>query len=246
VTTRVGLLVCDHFGSRFRAIAGDYLDMFAAIFGRHAPDVELVPFDVVAGVFPEIDDCVGYLCTGSRRSAYDEGVPWIDQLAEFIRQAHTAAVPFVGSCFGHQMLAQALGGRVTPAPTGWGVGAHTIHVQGSEPWMVPRRNGCRLLFMHGDQVVELPPGATLLGSTDHCPLAMFRVGPTSLGLQAHPEFTAGFAEALVREQTELIGEERARQALASLGPPTDEASATAWMSRFLAGAGRPRPQRARP
>jgi GMP synthase-like glutamine amidotransferase len=235
---RIGLLECDHVGRKYRGIAGDYFDMFAVIFDRFAPKVELVPFDVVGGVLPDaVDTCQGYVCTGSRYSAYDD-YPWIRQLVGFVREVQTASVPFVGICFGHQILAQALGGRVAKAASGWGAGAHILDVDttaAAVPWMVPAQDACNLLFMHQDQVVDLPRGATLLGSAEHCPVAMFEVGAGLLGVQAHPEFTPDFAAALIHDRSTLITEAVSERALASLGKPTDEAVVTAWMGRLLAG-----------
>ncbi len=234
---RVGLLECDHVGRRFAGIAGDYRDMFGELFGRYRPEVELVAFDVVAERFPpSVGACDGYLCTGSRFSAYDDAA-WIARLESFVRELHDSHTPFVGICFGHQVLARALGGEVAPAGDGWGVGVHAMSVEGTAGWMAPPRDPCVLRFMHHDQVLVPPPGAALLGRTEHCPVAMFQHGPTSLGIQAHPEFGAAFTDALVRDRTAAIGEERAAAALARADQPTDEAVVTAWMARFLAGEG---------
>ena len=74
-----------------------------------------------------LDACDAYLCTGSRASVYDEA-GWIHALKDFVRQAYAAGKPFVGICFGHQMLAEALGGKTSKAPQGWGAGIHTVEV----------------------------------------------------------------------------------------------------------------------
>ena len=118
----VGLLECDHVDERFRdATDGDYLELFGRLFGAHVPDLELRPFDVVGGELPDGPEvCDGWVCTGSRHSAYDD-LPWIADLQAFIREVAAAGRPFVGICFGHQVLAQALGGRVERA-SGWGAG----------------------------------------------------------------------------------------------------------------------------
>ena len=112
----VGLLECDHVLEKFRHIAGDYRDMFAVWL----PQFELQAFDVRNGEFPSsVDACDAYLTTGSRFSAYDDEA-WIQQLKDFVRQLHEAEKPFVGICFGHQVLAEALGGKVEKAESGWG------------------------------------------------------------------------------------------------------------------------------
>jgi GMP synthase-like glutamine amidotransferase len=231
---RVGLLECDHVAPRFRHIAGDYRDMFGALLAPAAPDVTLVPFDVCNGQFPlSVDDCEAYLCTGSRSSAYDR-TDWIVRLLDFVRELHAARAPFVGICFGHQVLAQALDGRVERAGGGWGVGVHGMDVVRAEPWMQPPRQDCRLQYMHQDQVVRLPPGGERLGQTDHCPVAMFGVGETMLGIQGHPEFPIAYGDALISERVERIGADRAVHGRTSLAQPVDDGLAARWIARFVA------------
>ncbi|MEY2565975.1 MAG: hypothetical protein QOE35_504 [Actinomycetota bacterium] len=226
--TRVGLLECDHVSGRYRDRVGDYVDLFGALL----PEVELVPFDVVRGVVPTAPDaCDAWLATGSRHSVYDD-LEWIGPIIDFVQRVGAADVPFVGVCFGHQLLAHALGGTVGQAAYGWGAGVRRIDVVRTEPWMQPRRDACRLHFMHQDQVTKAPDGAVVLGCTDHCEVAMFRVG-AMLGVQAHPEFTVAYAEALLTDRTERIGGDRSAEALASLTTPTDEAVVGRWMASFL-------------
>jgi GMP synthase-like glutamine amidotransferase len=230
---RIGLLGCDEVAERFRPIAGTFLDSFGALLRDPLPDAELVPYDVVGGEVPASPgDCDAWLCTGSRFSAYDDE-PWIKALSGFIRSAHDAAVPLVGICFGHQVLAQALGGRVERATTGWGAGVHRLSVVEKTAWMDPPLADLCLLFMHQDQVVELPPGSTLLARTDHCPNAMFELG-SSVGLQAHPEFVPAFVAALVEDRVERIGAEKSAAALDSLTTPLDAPIVAQWLARVLA------------
>lgn len=230
---KVGLLECDHVLERFRHIAGDYRDMFAALFNERAPDLTLRPFDVCNGEFPaSMEACDAYLTTGSRFSAYDDA-DWIHTLKNFVRRIHEANKPFVGICFGHQIMAEALGGKVAKAETGWGVGVHNVEAIKSELWMRPEQSNCRLQYMHQDQVAQLPEGVVVIGRSDHCPVAMFRVGASMLGIQAHPEFTKEYSEALLFDRVARIGEERVNAARASLNLPTDEAVVAGWIVEFL-------------
>jgi GMP synthase-like glutamine amidotransferase len=231
----VGLLECDHVRPDYRHVAGDYRDMFAALLGRHAPALRLRPFDACNGALPpSVDACDAYLCTGSRFSVYDD-VDWIHALQAFVRRLSDAGKPYVGICFGHQLLAEALGGQVAKAGTGWGVGVHPVEVVRPEPWMVPPQAEAHLPYLHQDQVVRLPEGAVLLGRSDHCPVALFRVGPAMLGVQAHPEFPPAYSAALLHDRIERIGAARTEAALQSLHQPTDEAVVTRWIAAFLAG-----------
>ena len=174
--------------------------------------LELVPVDARNGELPEApSDFDGYLITGSRFSAYDDE-PWIDDLSAFVRDVADAGVPLVGICFGHQLLAHALGGEVREAETGWGVGPHEVVIEAAEPWMDPTLTRPRLQYMHQDQVVRLPDGGEVVAASDHCPVAMLRVDDRLLGIQAHPEFPAAYVDALLGARVERIGADRAETA----------------------------------
>ena len=232
---RIGLLECDHVDDRYRRLSGDYADMFATLFAPH-DEIELVNYDVVNGRLPaDPRQCDGWLMTGSRRSAYDDE-DWIGATASFVRAVAAVEAPFVGICFGHQLLAHALGGKVERADTGWGAGILHLEVKQTAPWMAPPLHDARLHFMHQDQVTKLPEDAEVLGSAEHCDVAMFTVGDTMLGIQAHPEFTAAYAEALLTDRTDRIGGDKAADALRSLTTPTDDAVAAQWITRFLTSA----------
>lgn len=235
VGVRVGLLECDHVDERFSVIAGDYRDMFSALL----PSLDLVPYDVVGGQVPaDPGECDGWLCTGSRQSAYDD-LGWIEALCGFVGDVRAAGTPFVGVCFGHQVLAHALGGRVERADAGWGVGVHAVEVAAPASWMDPPRGQVALQFMHQDQVTAVPEGAVVLGSSEHCPAAVMAVGKTMVGIQAHPEFGAEYARALIDARERSIGAERAGAARESLRSPTDESVVAGWMTRFLGSGERP-------
>lgn len=224
---RVGLLECDHVDDRFRGIDGDYYDMFASLL-----DVDLVRYDTVNGELPaEPDACDGWLATGSRFSVYDD-LDWIGSLQAFVRSVHGAGVPYVGICFGHQLLAHALGGRTEKAPVGWGVGA-------IETQLDPPAVDGPLLYMHQDQVVAVPPDAVVTGRTEHCPVAMLQVGRCMAGIQAHPEFTPRYVDALLDVRAERIGHEvvaRAKESLALVDGRHDAEEIGRWIVRFLSGA----------
>ena len=233
--TTVGLLECGHVADRFRAVDGDYADMFGALFAAHVPEVALRPYDVEAGELPSGPDaCDAWLCSGSRHSVYDD-LDWIAPLSGFVRSVADAEVPFVGICFGHQLVAHALGGRVAKADTGWGAGVHQVEVDRVAPWMVPPAATVALQFMHQDQVEQLPAGGVCLGRAEHCPVALLQVGPAMVGIQAHPEFSSAYVDALLADRVELIGAARTAAARAALARPTDEATVARWIGRVLTG-----------
>lgn len=232
----VGLLLCDHVSLRYRDLVGDYPAMFAALLRRSTPPIRFTCFDVCAGDLPpRMDTCDAYLCTGSRFAAYED-VDWIRALHDFLRRLHENRKPFVGICFGQQCLARALGGEVRQAERGWGVGVQAIDILRQEDWMRPPRSDVRLAYMHQDQVTRLPESAQLLGRSEHCPVAMFSVGATMLGIQAHPEFPSIYSEALLRDRIENIGPPRVQEGIRSLEQPTDGVVVASWIAHYLRGA----------
>ena len=233
----LGLLGCDDVPVRFRHLGGTYREMFDALLRPHLPELRLTWFDAHLGMLPPaVDACDAWICTGSRYSVYEDR-DWIVSLKGFVRELHLARATYVGICFGHQMLAEALGGKVAPAAQGWGVGVHDMTIVRSEAWMQPLEAHCRLQYMHADQVQSMPPGAALLARSDHCPVAMFGVGDTMLGIEGHPEFPASYAEALLLDRRERIGSERVDAALSSLTEPTHGTLVARWIGRFLGSKG---------
>ncbi|HXM81327.1 MAG TPA: hypothetical protein VN929_05320 [Burkholderiales bacterium] len=229
----IGLLECDHVVGRFPHIAGGYREMFEALLSPHVPQLRFSYYDACHGGLPAApDDCDAYLCTGSQFSVYDS-FDWIDGLAGFLQRIYQVRKPFVGICFGHQMLAQALGGEVKRAAQGWGVGVHEMTLLRQEAWMRPPQARCRLQYMHQDQVQRLPAGSVPLARSELCEVAMFRVGESMLGIEGHPEFTAAYNEALIRHRAARIGAERTQAALASLEQPTDGTLVGRWIAAFL-------------
>jgi GMP synthase-like glutamine amidotransferase len=214
---RIGLLECDHVDDRYTGIGGDYFDMFE----RLLPTVDLVRYDVINGEVPATPgECDGWVATGSRHSVYED-LDWIKRTGAFIADVQRADAPFVGICFGHQLLAHFTGGRTEKAGTGWGVGAHDLNT------------GQRLLYLHQDQVTLVPRDGHVVASTDHCPNAVITVGQHMLGIQAHPEFAAEYVAALLEAREERIGADLVEEAMASLDAPRHETVAAAWMLRTL-------------
>ena len=229
----IALLGCDDVPQRFRHIAGGYRDMFESVLQPHVPNLALTWIDLYRGEAPPLPSAFdAFICTGSRCSVYDDE-PWIEGLKAFVREAHDADAPFVGICFGHQMLAEALGGKVERADYGWGIGVHDMQILKTEDWMIPARENCRLQYMHADQVQRMPEGSALLASAAHCPVAMFKVGDYMLGIEGHPEFPAAFEEALLLDRRERIGAERVDSALRTLKDRTDERIVGAWIAAFI-------------
>lgn len=223
-TLRVGLLQCGHVRADVATDHGDYPELFGTLLA--GTPVDLVTYVVNEGQIPsDPRACDGWLVSGSASSVY-EPLPWIDRTGRFLTQVVEAEVPLVAVCFGHQLLAQALGGRVERSDRGWGVGIHRYQVEAPLPqWSAPERDDqpetdqpdeLVLLASHQDQVTVLPDGATVLAASEHCPVAAYALGPGVVAVQAHPEFTPALSRDLIVARRDIIGPERADAALAEL------------------------------
>ncbi len=203
---------------------GDYPAMFRQLLAAVDPTLEFATVRVVAGEMPAAPaQADAWLVTGSRHGVYDD-LPWIEPLKGFLRACVAARVPVVGICFGHQILAEALGGRAVKSDRGWGLGVQDYEIVARPSWLthVPDRFSARAL--HQDQVVALPEDTTVLARSPHCAVAAVAYGdpedPVAVSLQPHPEFGADFVDELLalRAGTAFPVEEAAA-ARASLARP---------------------------
>jgi GMP synthase-like glutamine amidotransferase len=229
---RIGLLMVGHVDPKSVHIAGDYPELFGAILNPLG--IELVRYDLALGQFPlDVHECDGWICSPSRMSTYDP-VDWLRDTEELLRQIVATEVPYVGICFGHQLLAQALGGLVEKSPYGWGVGVKDYDVLEAKPWMAPSATSIAMIGSHQDQVVRLPEGAELLFRADYCPFGGFAIGERAWTIQVHPEFVPELADHLLAGRIELIGAERVQRARDTLHRPLDRHLVATWMQQFFA------------
>ena len=230
---KIGILQADSVPPEFAGEFGEYPDMFIALLSKEAPETEFAVYDVVRGEYPAaLDEADAYLITGSKAGVYEDA-PWIRQLREFVVRLHEARKKLVGICFGHQMVAHALGGRAEKSDRGWGVGAHPARFAERPPWFDEGPLEFHLLVSHQDQVTEPAAGAKVLAGSDFCPAAVCMLGAHILTFQAHPEFLPGYSECLMNLRREHIGEPRYREGIASLSTPLDQPRAARWILNFL-------------
>lgn len=182
----IGILQCGQSPAQLKDELGDYPDMFVRLLDGRG--FRFTTWHVEGMEFPgDVHDADGWLLTGSRHGAYEDHA-FIPPLEDFIRRAFTEAVPMVGICFGHQIIAQALGGTVVKHPAGWAVGAQDYDFGGRQ---------VVLNAWHQDQVVTIPPEAEVAGSNDFCRNAALVYGDRAFTVQAHPEFEDAFVRGLM-------------------------------------------------
>lgn len=188
---------------------GDYPDMFQRLLADQG--FSFATYQVVNGEFPaDVHAADGWLITGSRHGVYEDH-PWIAPLEQFIRDAYGAHVPLVGICFGHQIVAQAMGGRVERYAGGWAVGPTDYDFNGET---------ITLNAWHRDQVVEKPATAQVIASNDFCANAALLYDDRVLTVQAHPEFRPEFVDGLIQTRGKgLVPEAVLSAATARLNTP---------------------------
>ncbi len=187
---KLGILKTDAVRPEWVPEFGEYPDMFIALLAQADPDLEYVVYDVERGQYPaDIDEVDAYLITGSKSGVYEDK-PWITELMAFVRELHRRRKKLVGICFGHQLVAQALGGKTEKSPKGWGVGLHTHRFTTAPPWHDQVDLELDILVSHQDQVVEVAKDAKVLASSDFCENAVCQIGDHILTFQGHPEFAA--------------------------------------------------------
>lgn len=198
---KIGILETGEVHPDLKVRHGDYPAMFAARLGAVDPEFEFAVVRVVSGEMPASpDQADAWLVTGSRHGVYDD-LPWIAPLAAFLRDCVTEGVPVVGVCFGHQLLAQALGGRAVKSDRGWALGVQDYDVVTRASWMAELPDRFSVSAFHQDQVVSLPEGATVLARSTQCDYAALAYGdpehPDAISIQPHPEYDAAFMDDLI-------------------------------------------------
>lgn len=198
---KIGILETGEVSPELKERHGDYPAMFEALLGAVDPTLEFATVRVVAGEMPASPgQADAWLMTGSRHGVYDD-LPWIGPLKTFLRACVAERVPVVGICFGHQILAEALGGRAVKSDRGWGLGVQEYALVERPGWLVHVPDRFSVHALHQDQVISLPPDATVLATSEHCPYAALAYGdperPYALTLQPHPEYGAEFFGSLL-------------------------------------------------
>ena len=210
---------------------GTYPEMFEGLLG---PKYSYRTYACDEGALPGAPgQCDAYLITGGAAGVYDPE-PWIAPTVDFLRAAKGQAA-LVGVCLGHQLMAEAFGGRVIKSPKGWGIGEHEYRLLLREPWMDAGPASFRLPASHQDQVVEKPPGADVFAASDFTPYAglAYRDQP-AISIQPHPEFQPAYAVSLIEARRgKVYADDQADAAVASYSGSDDRQRIGGWIRNFL-------------
>lgn len=239
---KIGILVTGPLSDEQKARHGTLPDMFVDLLSPLDPDLTHEAYAVHEGEFPADRHCCdGWIVTGSVHSAYEQ-LPWMLKLEAFIRDCIESGPAIVGICFGHQIMATAMGGVVRKQAQGlWGAAVQTYRLALDEEdrpgWMQGTGEGISLQASHQDQVTGLPPGAKLLGGNDFCPFGILGYGEHGLSMQLHPELRADFIESLLRARKgQTMSTGQVDEALQRVHMPVDDRLVAGWIMAFLRSA----------
>jgi len=235
---KVCIVICGHVPEPARPVMPDYAACFKALLEPHLPEASFDKVTVVDGI-ERVEDVHAhdvYVFSGSPAGVYEDHA-WIRDAEDLVRAAEAAGKTLIGICFGHQLIAQAMGGRVEKSDKGWGVGAHTVDVVAHEPWMhpLPAQGGrsINVLVSHQDQVVEPPAGAKTLVGTEFCPHGMMRIGDRVLTMQGHPEMVKPIVEVILEMRKEAFGPGVYEAGWQSLEKDLDHDLLGRWIGGFI-------------
>jgi GMP synthase-like glutamine amidotransferase len=214
----------DKLDPEMAPVFGSYAAMTERLLREAGFEGDVDVFHPYTGHYPERwDDYGAVLLTGSRADAFSDA-PWVVALREQVTQLLARRHKLVGICFGHQLIALCLGAPVGRAPQGWCMGRMTYQWQGAS---LP------LLASHQDQVLALPPGATLMAEHPQCPVAAYRVEDRVWCVQPHPEFVPDYSRFLLNKRREQLGQAAWAEGLASLSLGHEGLSVAREIVRFI-------------
>ena len=229
---RLAILDADKLYQPLQTRYHSYGQMFETLLRESDADWELKIYPVIDGVFPqspnEFDAC---LITGSKFDSFG-GEAWIVHLREYVQTLYQLKKPMVGVCFGHQLLAHALGGCTGRSTAGWGLGVMQYSITAT-PDFVDDLQSISLLVSHQDQVHTLPPQATRLMSNSFCPNAAFYIPGQVLAIQGHPEFTVDYARDLLDLRESVLPASDVNRARATFEFAHDGLLVGRWIRRFV-------------
>ncbi|XP_052194933.1 gamma-glutamyl peptidase 5-like [Diospyros lotus] len=188
---RFAVLQCAEDSDYVKKMYEGYFGVFVGMLAEGGETWDV--YRVAAGDFPNdegIDAYDGFVITGSCNDAHGND-PWICKLLNLLKKLDSMKKKVLGICFGHQILARALGGRIGRAISGWDIGVRTIHFSPSSKLLASLKMPKLLPIIecHQDEVWELPSKAEVLAWSSKTGIEVFRYGDHMMGIQGHPEYT---------------------------------------------------------
>jgi len=230
---RVCIVICGHVPEPARPVMPDYAACFRELLGPRLPGARFEQVTAVDGeTVADVEAHDVYVFTGGPAGVYED-MPWIRYVEQLVRDVVAAEKTVLGICFGHQLVAQALGGKVVKSDKGWGMGVHRVDVVAREPWMQGGGEAVNVIVSHQDQVVEPPAGAKVLLATEFCPVGMMRVGDRIVTIQGHPEMKVGIVDTILEMRRDRVGEQVYTTGKASLDTPLDHGLIGDWLAQFV-------------
>jgi GMP synthase-like glutamine amidotransferase len=200
---KIGILLVGRASEDLVDKYGTYAEMLINLINSDEKLFEFKTFNILDGIFPlNHNDCDGWIVTGSPHGVYEEH-SWIPIVSQLIKDIYDNKLPIFGVCFGHQLIAQALGGNVEKSTKGWGLGLHTYQINNKTNYMDNLSSEVTLNICHQDQVLSPPNGATVYAKSDFCENAGFYIKDKVLTMQAHPEFLVDFIKALLTARRDV-------------------------------------------
>ena len=229
----IGILEADTLDDDVIRRFGRYADSFSSLLSAVEPQLRFKTYHVTEQEYPQdVNTCDAYLITGSKASCYDD-IDWIHRLKRFVRDCWEREIKLLGICFGHQLIAEALGGTVEKSHKGWGIGLARSEVTHTPDWLFPQQPCFNLLVSHQDQVTRLPDEASLIATNDFCPISGYRINHTVLTFQGHPEFSRDYLNHIMTQRREHIGEQAYQQGVKSLKQIEDNELVARWIVNFI-------------
>ena len=200
---KIGILLVGRASEDLVNEYGTYAEMLIALINTEEQVFEFKTFNILDDEFPKDHlECDGWIVTGSPHGVYEDH-SWIPTVSQLINNVYEANLPIFGVCFGHQLIAQALGGHVEKSEKGWGLGLHTYQVNNKPDYMSNLSEEVTLNICHQDQVLRPPQGATVYAKSEFCENAGFYIKDKVLTMQAHPEFLVDFTKALLTARRDV-------------------------------------------
>jgi GMP synthase-like glutamine amidotransferase len=230
---KIGILNSDTVQIDGAAEFGQYPEMFSKVFWTLDPNIQFKTYEVQYNDYPQdMNECDAYLITGSKASCYDN-VQWIHALKEFIKALHKNKKKLIGVCFGHQIIAEALGGSVRKSPSGWHAGVDSISLNNDALEYGDQGKKYNLVFSHQDEVKRLPRNATLIAESASCPIGMFLIENHIFCTQGHIELDKKFARMIYDFRKKQIGDSKHQHACETLEMQTDEHEVAKSLLEFI-------------